>query len=121
MTTDQKPDQTTITLAAYALNLLPGAELAAFERENLLALAVHVGAKFGPSHLALADARDSLTAALRAKLQERDDLRVALAKCRDQFRRYEQLHALKPDGAGQEKAKVNGEFAEMCDRALRGA
>jgi len=112
--------QADITCAAYALNLLHGAELASFEVENLIALAAKAGAKVSPEHLKMAQARDAKAAAIKAKLEERESLRETISKCRDQFRRYQHLHALKPDGSGQEKAKVNGEFADMCDAALKG-
>lgn len=111
------PDQTNITLGAYALNLLHGAELADFERENLIALAAAAGSKVTPALEAMAQHREHRIAAQKA---ERERLRDALILCRDQFRRYQQLHALKPDGQGQEKAKVNGDMADMCESALQG-
>lgn len=107
------------TLAAYALNLMFGAELADFERDNLLALAAQAGVHVNGHHQALAAARAERRKHLAADLAERDELRATLVLCRDQFRRYEQLHSLKPDGSGQEKAKVNAEFAVMCEQALR--
>lgn len=106
------------TLAAYALNLLYGAELQDFERENVLNLAERAGATVNASHQALALARLNRNMALETKLSERDTLRAALLRCAQQFRRYAELHALKPDGTGQEKAKVNAEFAAMCEQAL---
>lgn len=111
--------QVDATLAAYALNLLHGAELEPFERENLIAMAKRAGAEVTAAHARMALVRDKRNAALSAKLAEREALRDTLTHCRDQFRRYEQLHALKPDGAGQEKAAVNGKFAAMCDAALK--
>lgn len=114
------PEQVDTTLAAYALALLHGAEPQDFERDNLIALAARAGAKVTDEHKVHATLRDARAAAITEKLAERARLRDTVTACRDQFRRYQQLHQLKPDGQGQEKAKVNGEFADLCDRALRG-
>lgn len=115
-----QPEATAIntTLAAYALNLMYGAELADFERDHLIQMAALAGAKVGPSHIALEEQRRQRQEKAEGMQLERAVLRDALRSCRDQFRRYEQLHALKPDGSGREKAKVNAEFADMCDRVL---
>lgn len=54
------------TLAAYALNLLYGAELEQFERDNLLALAIEAGAVVSERHRRTEQAR-VLRARIRAE------------------------------------------------------
>jgi len=109
------------TVAAYALNMLHGAQLADFEKENLIALCEKLGVKITKEHTALQIAKDVREQAVKALRVEVENLRDIVAQCRDQFRRYESLHALKPDGTGQEKAKVNGAFADRCDAVLKKA
>jgi hypothetical protein len=49
----------------------------------------------------------------------KERMRIALGRCRSQFRWYEELHKAKgPDHA--DKAARNREFAEMCEVALCG-
>ncbi len=108
----------TATLAAYALNLLHGAALEEFERDNLVELAGRVGVVPGVRHAEVGRQRAARDAETARRLGEQDRLREALRKCGDRFREYERLHSLKPEGSGAEKAAVNREMAEMVERVL---
>ncbi len=65
------------------------------------------------------DELTALLASVRAAADKAGVLRGPLESAAKQFRHYENLHRSKGTHDGDEKALVNGNFAEMCEAALR--
>lgn len=79
-------DAVTATIATYALNLLHGAKLADFERDNLIALAESVGVYVTEKHRTM---EVNVAVAQAAKEDELQRLRaIAAEKRRPWWRRW---------------------------------